>query len=68
MITADHGGHGRSHGTELDEDMNIPFFVTGPGFEAGKELTNFNIKDIAPTVCRLFGVETPPEWDGNSLL
>lgn len=68
MVTADHGGHGRSHGTLMPEDMEIPFFVTGPGIPPGKELPEFNLKDIAPTVCKLFGAVKPKEWQGRELL
>lgn len=68
IVTADHGGHDRTHGTELDEDMQIPFFMTGPGMEAGKELTEFNIKDIAPTVLKLFDIPVPEVWEGKALI
>ena len=68
IITADHGGHGRSHGTLMPEDMKIPCFIMGKQFNAGKQLEDFNLMDIAPTVCKLFEVETPREWQGKSIL
>ena len=68
IVTADHGGHGRSHGTLMTEDMEIPCFIMGPQFDAGKQMTDFNLMDIAPTVCKLFGLETPKEWQGKTLL
>lgn len=68
IITADHGGHDRTHGTELPEDMTIPVFVMGKDFEAGKELENVNIMDIAPTVTKLLGVAPDSEWEGKSLI
>lgn len=68
IVTADHGGHGRSHGTMMPEDMNIPCFIRGPGFEPGKKMESFNLKDIAPPVCKLFNLETPKEWQGKALL
>lgn len=68
IITADHGGHDRTHGLEIPEDMTIPVFFMGQGFAAGKLLQNANLKDIAPTVTNLLGVETPDEWEGKSLL
>lgn len=68
IVTADHGGHGRSHGTQLKEDMEIPFFMTGPEIPQGKELENFDIKDVAPTVLRCFGIEAPREWEGRALV
>ena len=67
VITADHGGHDRTHGTELPEDMTIPMFFIGKGFEKGKELTDVSLLDIAPTVADLLGLEPEPEWEGKSL-
>ena len=68
LVTADHGGHDRTHGTDMKEDMEIPFFMTGPGMEAGRELAEFNIKDIAPTVLKLFDIAVPEVWEGKALV
>lgn len=68
IITADHGGHDRCHGTDLPEDMTIPMIIMGNAFEAGREIENANIKDIAPTVAVLLGVTPDDEWEGKSLL
>ena len=68
FITADHGGHDRMHGTDMPEDMNIPLFIMGKEFTSGNRIENANIKDIAPTVVRLFGITPDKNWDGKSLL
>ena len=68
IITADHGGHDRIHGTALDEDMTIPMFFKGKDFECGKVLEGVNIMDIAPTVVKLLGVIGDEEWEGKSLI
>ena len=68
IITADHGGHDRLHGTGLPEDMTIPVIMNGKDFGAGKVLKNVNIKDIAPTLTKMIGAETDDEWEGNSIL
>ena len=65
VITADHGGHDRSHGTELPEDMSIPMFYIGEEFEAGKRFEGGSILDIAPTVAKLMDVPPAPEWEGK---
>lgn len=65
FYTADHGGHGRSHGTDQPEDMNIPIFCLGGPFEADRELDGLNIMDIAPTILSLLGGEIPNEWEGK---
>ena len=68
LITADHGGHDRIHGTDLPEDMTIPLIAIGEDFKPGTSLDGANIKDIAPTVVKLLGVEPDEEWDGKSLI
>ena len=68
IITADHGGHDRGHGTDMDEDMTIPMFFVGEEFEAGKELADVSILDLAPTIAKILDVPTAREWEGKSLL
>ncbi len=68
IVTADHGGHDRIHGTTLDEDMTIPMFFMGKDFEAGRVLENVHITDLAPTIVKLFGVMGDEEWEGKSLI
>ena len=68
IITADHGGHGRTHGTTLPEDMTIPLYLSGPGFPAGQLAGNPNIKDIAPTIAALMKFPVPRDWEGSCLL
>lgn len=65
FYTADHGGHGRSHGTPASEDMTIPLFCLGGPFAAGRELESCSILDIAPTIATLLGAEIPGEWEGR---
>lgn len=69
IITADHGGHDRWHGMDIKEDMTIPLIMMGEEFEMGKVMDEeVNIKDIAPTVTRLFGIEADGDWEGKSLI
>ena len=42
IITADHGGHGPTHGSSKPEDMTIPWIASGPGIQAG-ELTHVHL-------------------------
>lgn len=65
IVLADHGGHDRSHGTEMPEDMTIPVVIHGPGWNAGKDLGEVSIKDIAPTVAHLLGARPAKEWEGK---
>ena len=68
IVTADHGGHDRTHGTELDEDMIIPMMVLSKKENASFNFENASIKDVAPTVATLLGVSPDEEWEGKSLL
>lgn len=68
IVTADHGGHDRTHGTDAPEDMTIPLFFIGPRFEPGKELEDVNILDLAPTIADVLGIIPAPEWEGKTVL
>lgn len=67
IITADHGGHDRIHGTDMAEDMTIPMFFIGEDFKAGAELEGVSILDIAPTIADIMGITPAPEWEGKSV-
>ncbi|HHY23875.1 MAG TPA: hypothetical protein GX527_06505, partial [Clostridiaceae bacterium] len=66
--TSDHGGHDRSHGTDMKEDMTIPIIIKGSNFAENVELNNVNIIDIAPTIVDLLKAEPAEEWEGCSIL
>lgn len=68
IITADHGGHDRTHGSEMPEDMVIPIFFCGEKFEKDKEIENVSILDIAPTITSLLGLYPDEDWEGKSLV
>lgn len=68
IVTADHGGHERTHGSDLPEDMTIPMFFVGKQFTPGKELKNVSLLDLAPTVADIMDTPAAPEWEGHSLL
>ena len=68
VITADHGGHERNHGSDLPEDTTIPMFYFGKDFEAGKRFSGGSILDIAPTIAKLMGIQPSNEWEGTSVL
>lgn len=68
IITADHGGHDRVHGTNMIEDMVIPLMLLGPDFAPGEIERDVNIMDIAPTITRLIGADESPEWEGKPLI
>ena len=67
IVTADHGGHDRGHGTDMPEDMTIPMFFLGEAFAPGEEKHGVSILDLAPTIARIMGVPAAPEWEGRPL-
>lgn len=67
IITADHGGHDRMHGTLMPEDMTIPMFFRGKSFEKGKELSGVTLLDIAPTVAKVMDFPCEKEWNGKAI-
>lgn len=67
LVTADHGGHAFTHGEEIPEDMEIPFFCFGKGISHGK-IEHASILDVAPTVAHLMQVEPSPFWEGRPLV
>lgn len=69
LILADHGGHGRSHGTMSDEDMTIPILAYGKTFKKGFQFKRqLSIKDIAPTITSLLNLKPSPKWEGRSII
>ncbi|MCC7492784.1 MAG: alkaline phosphatase family protein [Fimbriimonadaceae bacterium] len=65
LVTADHGGHDRTHGTASDDDLLLPFVLSVPGGPTG-ELPEASILDVAPTCAALLGVAGAPEWEGTA--
>jgi predicted AlkP superfamily pyrophosphatase or phosphodiesterase len=66
ILTADHGGHARTHGTDAPEDTTIPWIVWGEGVRAGTQLP-FGIRttDTAATALWLLGLAVPATWTGR---
>ena len=66
LLQSDHGGHERNHGTEMPEDMTIPWLVAGPGIRAGHSITSpVSLLDTAPTLARLLGIAPHRDWEGR---
>jgi predicted AlkP superfamily pyrophosphatase or phosphodiesterase len=68
IITADHGGHGTTHGSSMPEDMTIPWIASGPGIQAGELTTSVYTMDTAATAAYVLGLPIPAEWDGVPVL
>ena len=68
IVTADHGGHARSHGTDAPEDMTIPIFLRHSSIAPGELPDGATILDIAPTIAAWLGVPADPDWEGRVLV
>ena len=67
ILTADHGGHGRNHGSEDPRDTTIPWIVWGKGVAGGVELPEgIRTMDTAATALWLLGVDAPQAWVGTA--
>jgi predicted AlkP superfamily pyrophosphatase or phosphodiesterase len=66
LVQSDHGGHDRSHGTDRDEDMLIPWLLWGAGVRRGVELDGtVRIIDTCPTLAHALQIPMAPEWEGR---
>jgi predicted AlkP superfamily pyrophosphatase or phosphodiesterase len=69
MVTSDHGGRGKGHGSDSMADLEIPWIINGPGIKKGVELTRpINTFDTAVTVGHLLGIPPHPAWIGRPVL
>lgn len=66
ILTADHGGHDKTHGTNSPEDMTIPWIAWGAKVNPNLSITNaVNTTDTAATALWLLDVPVPADWDGK---
>jgi len=66
IVTSDHGGHGRGHGTDQAIDMTIPWICAGTGVAAGQEIrTRVTVCDTAAMALYAIGIVPPADWDGH---
>jgi predicted AlkP superfamily pyrophosphatase or phosphodiesterase len=65
IVTADHGGHSRTHGSDDAVDKTIPWIAWGKGITPGRIAGPVTTYDTAATVLWLLGVPRPDFWDGR---
>jgi predicted AlkP superfamily pyrophosphatase or phosphodiesterase len=66
IVTADHGGHGTTHGTTRPEDMTIPWLAFGGAVRPGVRLDRrIVVYDTAPTALAALGIAIPGDWQGR---
>ncbi len=66
ILTADHGGHNKTHGSKSPEDMNIPWIAWGNRVKTGFAITaKVTTYDTAATALWLLDIPVPTNWDGK---
>jgi phosphopentomutase len=69
IVTADHGGHDRDHGSDDPRDVTIPWIAWGRGVEPGQLLgPSVRTMDTAATLLWLLGIPEPSDWSGSPIL
>lgn len=72
IISADHGGAGKTHGPDDPRSRHIPWIIAGPHVRQG-DLTRevdlvVNTEDTCATACYLLGLSQLPYFDGKPVL
>ncbi len=66
LISADHGGHAKTHGENIPDDMNIPWIAWGKGVKKGFTITApITTYDTSATALWLLDVPLPDTFDGK---
>lgn len=69
ILLSDHGGVGKSHGSDHPDCTTIFWGCRGPGVARGVELEfplhKVNIMDTAAVITHAFGLTMPDEWDAR---
>jgi predicted AlkP superfamily pyrophosphatase or phosphodiesterase len=66
IITADHGGFGFGHYSDINENNNIPFIVNGENIPAGAtKQDGVKVYDVAATILQLLNLPIPETWVGK---
>lgn len=68
LITADHGGHEFTHGTEMDCDMTIPILLSTEYPLDEHRFEHANIIDLAPSIYDMLKIPPYYEWKGASFI
>jgi predicted AlkP superfamily pyrophosphatase or phosphodiesterase len=68
VITSDHGGHKKGHGTTDPVDTTIPWIVSGAGVQPGQALSGIRTMDTAATVLWMLNIAAPPTLVGKPVV
>ena len=64
IVSADHGGHDKTHNGEHPDDIIIPWITSGGALPSRVLPDGARIHDIAPTILHALGLPIPEHLDG----
>ena len=68
IVTSDHGGHGKGHGSKDPRDVTIPWIAWGQGVRPGVlDQQPVHTMDTAATVLWLLGLTEQSDWVGEAV-
>lgn len=68
IVTSDHGGHRKSHGSTDPVDTTIPWIVWGAGVQPGDTLSGIRTMDTAATALWMLGLDMPASFVGRPVV
>jgi arylsulfatase A-like enzyme len=68
IVSADHGGHDKGHGTDDPRDVTIPWIAWGRGVRTARLSTSILTMDTASTALWMLGLPEPTDWQGAPVL
>jgi arylsulfatase A-like enzyme len=68
IVSADHGGHAKGHGTDDPRDITIPWIAWGKGVRPDHLSVSIQTMDTASTVLWLLGLPEPTDWHGTPVI
>lgn len=68
IVTSDHGGIDKGHGSISMMEMETPFIIAGKGIYPGRKFQESMMQfDVAPTIADIFYLDPPQVWVGRSM-
>lgn len=64
IVTADHGGKGKTHGGPTDEERNVFLGVAGKTVASGT-IVDAESRDVAAIAAYALGLDSPATWSGR---
>ena len=67
IITSDHGGHEKTHGSNLQDDVTVPWVISAIGVKPQEINIPISIVDTSPTIAWAMDFPIPLDWEGQAI-